>query len=111
MIDGMRSLIAGVLLLALTASAQMKMTVNQLRSFVESSLKLKHPDKQIGEYLKKVTLTEKLDERTIEVMQGQGAGPKTVAALRDLAEASKDLAKPEPPPKIVLFVIHTPSAE
>lgn len=90
-----RQLIAG-LAAALAAPAQMKLTVAQLISFVKSSIELKHPDRQVAEYLKKLTLTERLDERTIEDLQGMGAGYRTVEALRALAEASKGLAAPAP---------------
>ena len=41
-------------------------------------------------------LTEKLDTRTVENLQGQGAGPKTVEALMRLATASASLTAPPP---------------
>jgi hypothetical protein len=62
-------------------------------------VQLKHPDKQVAEYLRRARLSERLDERTIEELQGDGAGPKTVGALRDLAQASQSL--PKPAPKVV----------
>jgi hypothetical protein len=74
--------------------AQMKMTVAQLRAFIKSSIQLQHDDKQVADYLKKVHLTERLDDRTIEEMIGEGAGPRTINALRDLGEASAQLPKP-----------------
>ena len=91
---------AGVLL------AQAKLTVQQLVSFIESSIQLKHPDKQVAVYLSKLKLSERLDARDIEDLQGLGAGPATVAALRKLAETSTSLPtaaqKPvqAPPPQI-----------
>jgi len=103
----MRLLRALVLLglLSLPMAAQMRLTIQQLTSFIESSLKLKHPDKQVAEYLKKVKLTEQLDERTIENWLGQGIGPRTTEVLRNLAELSATLPKavaptprPTPPP-------------
>lgn len=86
---------------ALTAPAQMRMTVAQLVSFVKSSIELKHPDKQVAEYLGKVRLTERLEDRTIEELQGLGAGSRTVQALRELRDAARPLppAPPPPPPK------------
>ncbi|MFN7938088.1 MAG: hypothetical protein U0R19_32465 [Bryobacteraceae bacterium] len=100
------------LLCSLSAFAQMKLNIRQLSSFMESSIRLKHPDKQVAEYLKKVTLTEQLDERTIETWQGLGIGPRTVEILRTLAEASKSLPKATPPaPKPVAPTIPPPSAE
>ncbi len=93
-----REVIAG-LLCALAVPAQLKMTVAQLVSFVKSSIELHHPDRQVADYLKKVTLSNRLDDRTIEELQGQGAGYRTVEALRALRDASKNLPPPvaEPP--------------
>jgi hypothetical protein len=76
--------------------AQQTLTVDQLLSFVRSAIKLKQPDKEVAAYLSKLKLSEKLDERTIEDLQGEGAGPKTAAALSQLAAASASLAKPQP---------------
>ncbi|MDX1983327.1 MAG: hypothetical protein SFV51_23855 [Bryobacteraceae bacterium] len=86
-----------VLLTAALLPAQMKLTVNQLMAFIESSIRLKHEDRRVAEYLRKVRLSERLDDRNIEVLQGLGAGPKTVEALRLIAEASLTLPKAAPP--------------
>lgn len=100
------------LLITLPIFAQAQLTVKQLTSFIDSSLKLKHDDRQIAEYLKRVKLSERLDDRTIEDLQGKGAGRLTVSALKVLGEASKDLATaavaPKAPPPVVL---PPPSAE
>ena len=79
-------------------------TNDQLISFVQSSIKLKQPDKQVAEYLlKHVKLVNKLDDRTIEELQRMGAGPKTVAALQALRDETARLAEaPPPPPKPVV---------
>ena len=78
------------------------MTVAQLVMFIRSSVELKQPDRQVAEYLRKIKLTDKLDDRTIEDLQSLGAGAKTVAALRELSEASTSLpVAPPPPPKPV----------
>src|SRR5207302_8261915 len=79
--------------------AQAALTVNQLVSFVQSSIQLKHPDKQVASYLLKLKLSERLDARTIEELQGLGAGPGAMEALRKLMEGSAGL--PAPPPKPV----------
>ncbi len=91
-------LIPGLLALTSFAFAEMKITVQQLRQFIESSIKFKHPDKQVADYLKQVSLTNKLDDSTVEDLQGLGAGPRTVDALKLLRDKSKDLAVPAPPP-------------
>jgi hypothetical protein len=86
----------------LTAAGEMNLTVAQLEMFIRSAVQLKQPDRQVAEYLRKVKLTDKLDDRTIEDLQSLGAGPKTVAALRELGEASTSLpVAPPPPPKPV----------
>jgi hypothetical protein len=94
----MRPLAAILMLAAGLASAQMKLTVRQLGEFIRSSIELRHDDRRIAEYLKKVALTEKLDDRMIEEWQGLGAGPRTVDALRALRDASQSLAAAAPPP-------------
>src|SRR5271166_3395021 len=75
------------------AASDMTMTVDQLTSFIKSSVKT-YPDKQIAEYLKHVKLTNKLDDQTVEDLQGLGAGPKTIAALHDLRDSTEKLAPP-----------------
>ncbi len=86
------------------AATEMKMTVEQVVSFVKSSVKMHYPDKQVAEYLHHVRLTNRLDDRTIEDLQGDGAGPRTVIALNDLRASSASLpvapriVKAEPPP-------------
>jgi hypothetical protein len=77
---------------ALVAWAQRPMTVAELTALVKSQIKVKGNDKDTADFLRKVKLTEKLEDKTIEELQGMGAGPKTVAALRTLEEASKGLA-------------------
>jgi hypothetical protein len=75
----------------LSLSAQMKMSVAQLVTFIDSAIQLKQPDKEVAAYLRKVAMSERLDGRTVEELQGQGAGPKTVEALEALRDASAGL--------------------
>jgi hypothetical protein len=84
-----------MLAVCLCADAQTSLTIDQLVSFVKSSIQLKHPDRQVAEYLRGVKLNHRLDERTIVELQAAGAGPRTVEALRALRQASQGL--PEPP--------------
>ncbi len=88
-------------------------TVNQLREFLKSSIQMKMRDDEIAKYLKTVKLSERLDDRAIEDIQGQGLGPKTVAALKTLRDATASLkeAKPEPPPPAPPPPKPPPSAE
>src|SRR6266851_1935940 len=97
-----RTLRAVVLICAFSVCslwAQSRLTVDQLVTFVRSSIQLKHPDKQVAGYLLKLKLSEHLDLRTIEELQGMGVGPSTMEALRKLVEISATL--PAPPPKEV----------
>lgn len=95
-------LLLGVI--GLSSAAEMNLSVNQLTAFIQSTVKLKQPDKQVAEYLHHVKMTEKLDDRAIEDLQGMGAGPKTVAALRELGAASASLPQAAPPPPKVTVV-------
>ena len=79
-----------------TLAAQDSLTVNEVVSFVKSSIQLKQNDKKVADYLRKVTLRQKLEDRTIELLQAEGAGPKTIVALRDLRDASEKLTAPPP---------------
>jgi len=79
-------------------------TVDQIKQFVQSAIKLKNPDKEVAETLRKMKLSERLDLDTVEALQSQGAGPKTVLALKELAAESASLpqaAPPAPPPVYV----------
>jgi len=85
-------------------AAEMSLTIAQLKTFIASAIQLKQPDIQVAQYLHKVKLVEKLDDRTVEALQGQGAGPKTVAALRELVEASASLPEAAPPAPKPVYV-------
>jgi len=88
----------------LTAASEMSMTVAQLEMFIRSSVELKQPDIKVAEYLRHVKLTNKLEDRAIEDLQSLGAGPKTVAVLRELGEASASLPAAAPPPPKPVYV-------
>ncbi len=83
----------------LAGLAQQQLSVSQVTEFITSSVSGKMADKEVAEILLKSRMTEKLDTRTVEELQGKGAGPKTVAALLHLSEASASLTPP--PPKVV----------
>jgi hypothetical protein len=104
-----RILVLGLLFCSLLPAQTL--TTDKLKGFIESSIKMKYPDKQVAEYLKHIKLTDKLDDSAIEDLQGMGAGPKTVAALKILGDASKNLAPPPPPPvKPVVSAIPPPDS-
>ena len=99
-------------LLVFGVQAQSKLTVDQLVSFVKSSLQLRHDDRKIADYIKKnVKLVNRLDSRQVEEIQGMGAGPQTVAALRGLITESAALPVPPPPtPKLAVPGIPAPDS-
>ncbi len=85
------------LLLALPACAQ-TVSVEMLKQFIHSAVERKQPDKQVAQTLQHMKLSEKLTDDAIEELQSAGAGPKTVAALKDLGTVTAKLAAPAPPP-------------
>ncbi len=100
-----RPALAAVLLcLGLLGSiaAQQAISIDKLTEFLHSSIKMKMPDKQVAAYVGKMRLTQKLEDRVIEQLQGDGLGPKTVAALRQMSASTENLPvailKPPPPP-------------
>jgi hypothetical protein len=100
MLAGIRAVAVGCVC-ALASMAQQQLSVDKLVQFISSSITQKMADKEVAQYLQGVKMSEKLDPRVIEDLQGKGAGAKTVAALNRLAEASASLsgpvAKVEPP--------------
>jgi hypothetical protein len=74
-------------------------SVADLVKFIKSSIQLKENDAVLAKYLGHMKLTGHLDDRTVEELQSLGAGPKTVAALREMVDASAKLPEAAPPPK------------
>ena len=87
----MRFQLIPLFLCSLLLFAGQTISVSQLLDMVRSSLALKYDDGKIAKYVKTVTLTDKLDNKTIESLEAQGAGPKTVKALQDLRDESASL--------------------
>ncbi|MBL0158959.1 MAG: hypothetical protein IPP47_17895 [Bryobacterales bacterium] len=88
-------LILSVCLLAALAFAQgVTMSVNQLKGFVRSSIRLKHPDKQVADYLKNVKLNEKLTSQDVEELMNEGMGEKTTTAMSALVKATANFTTP-----------------
>ncbi len=102
----------GCVLAALSATlyAQRQMTVAQLVEMVRSFIHQKNDDRKAADFIRTIKLTNKLDDATVEQLQQEGAGPKTVAALRALTDATANLP-PAPPPqaKPAPVVIPAPS--
>src|SRR5688572_8889165 len=105
---------AALLLLALAVTvwpAEVRMTVEQLKSFIQSSGRLGHSDRQVADYLRNVKVTQRLEAGVIEDLQAAGTGSRTLEALRKLSEESRSLpAPPPPPPKPVVVPIPPPDS-
>ena len=85
------------LFLAAPALPQRAMTVPEVIAFVDSQIKLKGDDKSTADFLRGIKLTQKLDAREVENLQGKGAGVRTIQALRKLSDDSTALPEPPPP--------------
>ena len=96
--------IAAVYVMCLGVWAASGYTVAQIKQFIESAIQLKNPDQEVAKTLRKMKLAERLDLDTVESLQGQGAGPKTVAALKELATESESLPQATPPPPPPVYV-------
>src|SRR3954471_23695835 len=104
-------LLAAVFAICSVAMGQ-SLSVEKLLAFLNSSQKLikegKMTDRELANYLSKVKLTERLEDRVIEDLQGAGGlGPKTLEILHELRDRSQALvaakaivpeAKPTPIP-------------
>jgi hypothetical protein len=84
-------------LLALAAYAQ-TVSVDMIQQFVRSAIERKQPDRQVAQMLQHMKLSEKLTDEKIEELQSEGAGPRTVAALKELGTATAAFKPPAPPP-------------
>lgn len=89
----MRALVLLIALCAPVLFAQVKLSSSQVIDFVRTSAK-KFPDKDVAEYLKKISVTDRLTDDGLESCISAGAGPKTQKAL--LALANKTAALPVP---------------
>jgi hypothetical protein len=99
------------LLLAISVAAlsQPAVSVEQLISFIKSAVQTKQDDKKVAEQVQKIKLGNRLDEKTVQEIQRLGAGPKTVAVLQKLSEASANLPTAAPAPVSVPAAIPPPS--
>lgn len=90
----MRALVLFLAFSLLLAAQTMRMSNGQLKAFLRSSIQLKHDDRQVANYLKKVQLTELFTERDYAEIVAEGLGPKAAEQLRVLQQATLSLPKP-----------------
>jgi hypothetical protein len=109
---GLRRITAALFVICLGAWAQAGYTVRADQVFHSVRHSTEKPDKEVAQTLRKMKLSERLDLDTVETLQGEGAGPRTVAALKELATASASLSQAKPPaPKPVYVPPPPPSSE
>lgn len=100
------------LAISLAANAQPVVTVEKITEFVHSAIEQQLPDKEVANALRALKLSERLDNRTIEELRREGARPRTVAALKELAAKFADLPEAHPPaPKAAYVPPPPPSSE
>jgi hypothetical protein len=81
----------------LSVAAEGRGSVSDLVAQVRAELQRSHSDSRVAKDLRKVRLMERLDDRTIETLQSEGAGPETVAELLLLRDRSSRLPRPATP--------------
>src|ERR1035441_9565666 len=100
----MRIRLIALFLAVCLAAAAGTLSVAQLYTFIQNSEQLikegKQSDKETADFLAATKLSDRLDDRTVEQMEGLGIGPRTLEALRKLSQQSQSLAsaKPVEPP-------------
>ena len=97
----MRFRLPGLFLALTLAAVSQTLSIRQLLQFLQSSAHLvkegKQTDKETADYLSRAKLSERLDDHTLEQIQGTVAvGPKTLAVLRALRDKSQALAAAQP---------------
>ena len=95
--------------MALAAYGQRQMSVPDLVTFIKSSIQLHNDDRAVADTVRRIKLTNRLDSGTVEDLQGLGAGPRTLAALRELIAASASLPVAAPVAPSPQAVIPPPS--
>src|SRR5262249_43249985 len=91
---------AALLLLALPAPAQKAGTVDEIAALIRAGLAHKRSDAKIAKSLRNIRPSQRIDEEFIEGMEGEGAGPETVAELERLRGLSGGLPSGQPSPEL-----------
>lgn len=73
-------------------------SVDSVVATVRASLRKKHKDAELAASLDKVTLTQHLEDRVIEILESAGAGPQTLGVLQRMRDQSRLLPVPSDPP-------------
>jgi hypothetical protein len=73
-------------------------SVNSVVATVRSAIRKKHRDADVAAALDKMKLAERLEDRVIEELESEGAGPQTLGALQHMRDQSRLLEPPAGPP-------------
>ena len=88
-----------LVVLSLLASADDGVTVDAVVAAVRTGLTKKHKDAAVAFSLDGMKLAQRLDDRVLEILESEGAGPQTLGALQRMRDDSRLLpAAPDPPP-------------
>jgi hypothetical protein len=90
----LRSRALAFTLAALLASAAEPQSIASLIYLVRDSIAHHESDNKLAARLRKILIIQKLDDHTIEELESEGAGPKSVAELLDLRDNSAGLPAP-----------------
>ena len=82
---------------SLLAGAQGRGSVGALVAQVRNELQRARSDNRIAKDIRKAQLSERLDDRTVEILESEGAGPETVQELLILRDRSADMPRPATP--------------
>jgi hypothetical protein len=105
-------LTCALVLFSVAAYGQRQMTVAQLVDFIKSAIQQKNSDGQVADFVRKIKLTNRLDDATVQQLQKLGAGPRTVSALRTLTDTTASLPPPPvPAAKAPAVVVSPPGPE
>jgi hypothetical protein len=89
-----RALLSVVIAGVLTAATHEPSSVATLISLVRKAIEHHESDNKLAGELRKIMLVQRLDDRTIEELESEGAGPKSIAELLDLRDLTVNLPAP-----------------
>jgi hypothetical protein len=85
-------------LIAAAAIAAESTTTNEIVALVRSAIQAQEPDQKLAKALHKLKPTERVDSRTVEELESEGAGPLATAELERFLESSEKLPEPAEAP-------------
>jgi len=89
---------AALLAVCVCVSAADEVTVDSVVATVRTSLRKKRKDAELAATLGQVRLSQRLEDRVLEILESEGAGPQAMGALQHLRDVSRPLPVPAIPP-------------